>query len=95
MGHLLRLWNYAERFGTGAPENLAVVPEYPVAEVLELAGNAALECKKTRVILCHLISNFGHFPRYHHLSLVKIGQQRSFIKAQKIISYHIIPSYYG
>ncbi|KAM3171614.1 hypothetical protein ACTXT7_016270 [Hymenolepis weldensis] len=75
MGHLLRFWNYVERIWTGVPENLAAVLEYLVAKVVEWAGNTALEFKKTCVILRYLNSNFGHFRRYHHLALVKIGQQ--------------------
>lgn len=48
------LFQYSYLTSPGAPVYLAAVLEYLAAEILELAGNAARDNKKTRIIPRHL-----------------------------------------
>merc|ERR1719379_451371 len=77
----LRNGRYAGRIGAGAPVYLAAVLEYIVAEVLELAGNAALDNKKNRII-----------PRHIQLALRSDDELNSFFGNAIIASGGVLPN---
>ncbi|CAG9336247.1 unnamed protein product [Blepharisma stoltei] len=54
ISRFMRHGKYAERVGAGAPVYLSSVLEYLAAELLELAGNAAKDFKKSRILPRHI-----------------------------------------
>ncbi|GFH62114.1 hypothetical protein CTEN210_18590 [Chaetoceros tenuissimus] len=54
VGRYLKQGKYGTRIGGGAPVYLAAVLEYLCAEILELAGNAARDNKKSRIVPRHI-----------------------------------------
>ena len=54
IGRFLKKGKYATRVGVGAGVYMGAVLEYLCAEILELAGNAARDNKKTRIVPRHI-----------------------------------------
>ena len=81
LGRFLKKGRYAQRIGAGAPVYMAAVLEYLVAELLELAGNAARDNKKQRII-----------PRHIQLAIKNDEELNKYIGSATISQGGVIPN---
>ena len=77
----LRKGHYADRIGSGAPVYLAAAFEYLSAEILELAGNAARDNKKHRII-----------PRYLQLAVRNDEELNKLLSGVTIAQSGVLPN---
>ena len=81
IGRYMKKGRFAKRIGAGAPVFMAAVLEYLVAELLELAGNAARDHKKTRII-----------PRHIQLAVKNDEELNKYIGKATIASGGVMPN---
>ena len=67
MARYMRKGGYSKRIGGGAPVYMAAIVEYLVAELLELAGNAAKDNKKQRINPRHIMLAVKNDDELSHL----------------------------
>ena len=76
IGRHMKKGRFAKRIGGGAPVYMAAVLEYLVAELLELAGNAARDHKKNRIVprhICLAVRNDEEFNKYMGKATIAAG----------------------
>jgi len=66
----LRQVTHHYRIASGAPVYQAAVMEYLTAEILELAGNAARDNKKSRIIPRHILLAVANDEELHRVSVL-------------------------
>ena len=72
----LKKGRFAKAIGGGAPVYMAAVLEYLTAELLELAGNAAKDHKKNRIVprhICLAVRNDEEFNKYMGKATIAAG----------------------
>jgi histone H2A len=80
----MRNQRVAQRIGSGAPVYMAAVLEYLAAEVLELAGQAARDNKKARII-----------PRHIQLAVRNDEELNKLFGSVTIASGGVLPNIHG